>query len=159
MLIPLIAVVALLRDIKAYYLDLAFHLSRKTVGQMWVTIAAVAVSVGLNLWWIPTFGIVGAAYAAIVAYIVAFLLSALVGRRLFRLPGLTPDAIKVAFAACFMGAVLWQIRDWSAPGALVAQVLAGACIYGLLVFLLNVAGVRSQILTDLGQRRRRMLSK
>lgn len=130
MLMPLIAVVALLRDIKAYYLDVAFYLGRKTVGQIWVTVAAVAVSVGLNLWWIPTFSIVGAVYAAIVAYITVFLLSALVGRRHFRLPGLTPDAIKVAFAACFMGAVLWHSRDWSAPGALVAQVLAGAGVYG-----------------------------
>jgi O-antigen/teichoic acid export membrane protein len=158
-LIPLIAVVALLRDIKAYYLDLAFYLSRRTFGQVWVTIVAVAVSVGLNLWWIPAFGIVGAAYAAIVAYIVAFVLSALVGRRAFRLPGLTPDAIKVAFAACFMGVALWQIRDWSGPAAVFAQVLAGAAVYGLVLAILDVAGIRSRILPNLVQRRRRLLSK
>jgi O-antigen/teichoic acid export membrane protein len=159
MLIPLIAVAALLRDIKAYYLDQAFYLGRRTVGQIWVTVAAVVVSVGLNLWWIPAFGIVGAAYAAIVAYVVAFVLSAFLGRRVYRLPGLTPDALKVAFAACFMGAVLWQIRDWSGPAAFFAQVLAGAAVYGLLTLILDVAGIRSRILAELGQRRRRLLSK
>ena len=34
-LIPLIAVGALLRDLKAYYLDFAFQLGRRTVGQVW----------------------------------------------------------------------------------------------------------------------------
>jgi O-antigen/teichoic acid export membrane protein len=155
MLIPLIAIVALLRDIKAYYLDLAFYLSRKTVSQIWVTITAVAVSTGLNLWWIPVFGIVGAAYAAIGAYAVAFLLSALLGRRVYRLPGLTPDAVKIALAACLMGAFVWQIRDWSGPAALFAQVLAGAAVYGLLVFILDVAGIRPRALTMLGEWLRR----
>jgi O-antigen/teichoic acid export membrane protein len=154
-LIPLIAVVALLRDIKAYYLDLAFYLSRKTIGQIWVTVAAVAVSIGLNLWWIPAFGILGSAYAAIGAYTVAFLLSALLGRRVYRLPGLTPDAIKVGLAACLMGAFVWQIRDWAGPAALFAQVLAGAAVYGLLVFILDVASIRSRTLTNLGQWLRR----
>ncbi len=51
-LIPLIAVGALLRDLKAYYLDFAFQLGRRTVGQVWVTLAALIANLLLNLWWI-----------------------------------------------------------------------------------------------------------
>jgi O-antigen/teichoic acid export membrane protein len=148
-LMPLIAAAALLRDVKAYYLDLAFHLGRNTIGQMWVTVAAVAVNAGLNVWWIPAFGVVGAAYAAVVAYAMAVVLSGLVGRRVFRLPGPNVDTFKVSLASCGMGLVLWQVHELTCPAALVGQVLGGAVIYGLLVILLNVAGLRARIFAGL----------
>jgi O-antigen/teichoic acid export membrane protein len=150
-LMPLIAVAALLRDFKAYYLDLAFHLGRNTVGQMWVTLAAVAVNVGLNLWWIPAFGIVGAAHAAVVAHAMALVLSGLVGRRVFRLPGPDGDTLKVLLASCAMGLVVWQVHDFTGPVALVGQVLGGAAVYGLLLVLLDVAGLRGRMLVGLGR--------
>jgi O-antigen/teichoic acid export membrane protein len=150
-LMPLIAVAALLRDLKAYYLDLAFHLGRNTVGQMWVTLAAVAVNVGLNLWWIPAFGIVGAAHAAVIAHAMALVLSGLVGRRVFRLPGPDGDTLKVLLASCGMGLVVWQVHDFMGPVALVGQVLGGAVVYGLLLVVLDVAGLRARTLVGLGR--------
>jgi O-antigen/teichoic acid export membrane protein len=150
-LMPLIAAAALLRDVKAYYLDLAFHLGRNTVGQMWVTLAAVGVNVGLNLWWIPAFGVVGAAYAAVVAYAIALVLSGLAGRRIFRLPGPNGDTLKVTLASCGMGLAVWQVREFTGPAALVGQVLGGALVYGLLVLLLDVAGLRGRAFDGLGR--------
>jgi O-antigen/teichoic acid export membrane protein len=149
-LMPLIAAAALLRDVKAYYLDLAFQLGRNTVGQMWVMVAAVAVNVGLNLWWIPAFGISGAAYAAVVAYAMAVVLSGLLGRRVFRLPGPDGDTLKVTLASCGMGLAIWHLHEFTGPAALVGQVLGGALVYGLLLIVLDVAGLRARMLAGLG---------
>jgi O-antigen/teichoic acid export membrane protein len=158
-LIPLIAVAAMLRDLKAYYLDLAFHLGRNTVLQMCVTVVAFVLNVVLNLWWIPVFGIVGSAYAMIVAYAVALVLSAIAGRSVFRLPGLNGDGLKVVLAACGMAIALWQVNDLTGPVALAGQVLGGVGVYGLLVLALDVAGVRGRALASISGLRRGLASK
>jgi O-antigen/teichoic acid export membrane protein len=151
-LIPLIAVATLLRDFKAYYLDLAFQLSRNTAPQMFVTAVGVALNLVLNFWWIPAFGIRGAAYATIVAYAAALVLSGLAGQRVFRLPGLNSDAVKVTLAGCGMGLALWQVMDFTGPAALAGQVLGGAVVYGLLLIVLDVAGMRGRVVAVFGKK-------
>lgn len=144
LLIPWVAFAALARDVKAYYLDLAFQLGRNTLGQMWITVAAAVVNLVLNLWWIPIFGIVGAAWATVAAYGVAFVLSAGLGWRSFALPRPGRDSLKVAIAALGMGLVLWPL---AAPGGLLlllGQVLAGVAAFGGLAWLLDLAGVRTR---------------
>ncbi len=150
-LIPLIALAAVLRDLKAFHFDLAFQLGRNTVPQMSVTVVAIALNVGLNLWWIPVFGIVGAAYATIAAYAVALVLSAIAGLSVFRLPGLNGDGLKVTLAACGMALAVWQLNGFTGPAALAGQVLGGAVVYGLLVVLLDVAGLRVRMFASLGR--------
>ena len=148
-LIPLIAAAAFLRDFKAYYLDLAFHLGRNTVPQMCVTAVAVVLNISLNFWWIPVFGILGSAYATIAAYALALVLSGFVGRSVFRLPGPNGDVFKVVLAACGMGIALWQVKDFTGLAALAGQVLGGGLVYGLLLLVLDVAGVRGRILAGI----------
>ncbi len=150
-LIPLIAVASLLRDFKAFYLDFAFQLGRNTVGQIWITMAAVSASVLLNLWWIPAFGLIGAAYAAIAAYALALVLSVVLGRRSFALPWPTTDGLKVALAAVGMGVVVWQLAGPTGIVPLLGQVLCGVLVYGLLLWLLDVADVRSRFPEVLGR--------
>jgi peptidoglycan biosynthesis protein MviN/MurJ (putative lipid II flippase) len=118
---------------------------------MCVTVVAVALNVALNVWWIPVFGLLGSAYATIVAYALALVLSGFAGRSVFRLPAPNGDALKVALAACGMGIALWQAHDFTGPAALAAQVLGGALVYGLLVILLDVAGLRARLLAGLGR--------
>jgi O-antigen/teichoic acid export membrane protein len=142
MLIPLIAIGVLLRDLKAFYLDLAFQLGRSTIGQIWVALAALAVNFALNVWWIPRFGLVGAAYATIATYALAMILSALIGRRAFDLPRPSADSVKVALAALGMGAVVWLLGEHSGIAALVAQVSCGVLVYTLLIYAMDTAGVR-----------------
>ena len=152
-LIPLIVFAALLRDLKAYYFDLAFHLGRNTVGQIWVTLAGASVSIGLNLWLIPTFGLVGAACANISAYAVALMLSWVLGRRVFLLPGPSIDSLKIAIAAVVMGGVVWVLAGATGVFAVVAQVTTGALVYVALMFVLNVADARVHLIRLLGRRR------
>lgn len=153
MLIPLIAIAALLRDLKAFYFDLAFHLGRNTLGQIWVSIAGASVSIGLNLWLIPMFGLVGAASANISAYALALILSWVLGRRVFALPRPSVDSLKIAVAAVVMGGVVWPLADATGALAVVAQVAAGASVYAILMCILNVADARLHVMRLLGWRR------
>jgi len=150
-LIPLIAVAALLRDLKAYYFDLAFHLGRNTLGQIWVTLAAACVSIGLNLWLIPRFGLVGAACANISAYAVALVLSWLLGRRVFALPRPSVDSLKIALAALVMGGGLWLLAGATGPLAVLAQVVVGALVYASMMLILDAANARRHLRRFLGR--------
>jgi O-antigen/teichoic acid export membrane protein len=144
-LIPLVAVAALLRDLKAYYVDLAFYLGRNTLGQMWTAVAASLLSVMLNLWWIPAYGVSGAAAAAVVTYLSAIVLSAWLGRRVFALPGPGMAELKILFAAGGMGAALWLLGPGTGPIGLLSRIAFGALLYGLLLLLFDVSGVRAHL--------------
>lgn len=152
-LMPLIAIGALMRDIKAYYLDLAFQLGRRTIGQVWVTVAALVANVLLNLWWLPRFGIAGAAYATIAAYGLAIVLSAVLGRRILALPGPGADSVKIVVATLTMGFIVWHVAGASGSALVLGQtLLTGVVSYGVLIVALDVAGARNHLLDALGWR-------
>ena len=148
-LIPWIAFGAFLSCMRAYYLDLAFQLSQHTVGQIWVALGAAAVNFGLNLWWIPRLGLIGAAYATVVAYAVALSISLFLGRRLFSMPFPTKEAAKVVLAAVGMAVVLWLLRDFRGIGALAVQITFGVVVYGTLILGFNVAYARTKAINML----------
>jgi O-antigen/teichoic acid export membrane protein len=146
-LIRWIAVGALLGQLRAFYLNLAFQLARYTLGQMWISIASAVLNVALNLWWIPLAGIQGAAYATVVSYAVSALLSVLLGRSGFRLPGPDRDVAKVIFATLAMAAAVWWVSGRHGVVALGIQVGLGGLVYFLMLWLMDVAGLRSRLLS------------
>jgi O-antigen/teichoic acid export membrane protein len=144
-LIPIIALAALLNGLKEYHLDLAFQLGRQTMWQLWITLSVAAVNVVLNLWWIPVFGIMGAAYATLVAFALGMLLSWRLGRRVFRIPWPGGDSVKIALATVGMGGAIWLVVDGRGVVPLVGQVLCGVATYGALCWLLDVGGARRKL--------------
>lgn len=145
-LVPWIALAAFLAGARLYYANLAFQLSRKTLGQLWVSLAAALLNVGLNLLWIPRFGLLGAAWATVLAYGLALILGWWLGRRHFPLPMLPPDALKPIGAALAMALALWPCRAWLGPLALAAQVGLGVLVYALVLGLLDWAMGRGRLL-------------
>ncbi|WP_036218260.1 lipopolysaccharide biosynthesis protein [Calidithermus chliarophilus] len=145
-LLPWITIAILLAGIRAYYFDLAFQLSRYTSGQIWVVGAAALLNLILNLWWIPIFGLLGAAYATLFAYLLALLLSSALGRRVFVLPIPYQDIGKIILASLITGLVLLPTLRYRGVEGLVIQVLVGSATYIVLTTLLNVGGYRSRLL-------------
>jgi O-antigen/teichoic acid export membrane protein len=144
-IIPLIGIAVFLGGIRAFYFDLSFQLSRKTVRQIWVPAVAATVNVILNLFWIPVFGTVGAAYATLVALGVALLLSAALGARVFRLPAPDREVSKLVLATGGMVLGVWPFAGLTGPGWLALQVLLGTSIYALLLWLMDVSGIRQSV--------------
>ena len=144
-LIPWVAVGALLGGLKAFYFDLSFQLGKRTHKQVLVVLVAAILNVLLNVWWIPYFGLLGAAYATVVAYGVALYLSWMMGRRIFPLPLPYSQIAKIVVATLGMVVALWLAADQRGVWALFQQVLWGGIAYCLLVLLLNVAGCQGYV--------------
>lgn len=145
-LILLVAMAALLSGIRAYHFDLAFQLGRRTLSQVWVMGGAALLNVLLNLWWIPAFGLLGAAWATVVAYAAALLMSAYLGRRIFAVPVNWRSVGKVTFATAVMLPILLVGRTSENWFAWVGAGMGAAVVYGVWLLLLDVGGLRSKML-------------
>jgi O-antigen/teichoic acid export membrane protein len=150
-LLPWIALAAFLAGARLYYANLAFQLSRNTLGQLWVSLAAALLNLGLNWLWIPRFGLLGAAWATLLAYGLALILGWWFGRRVFPLPMLPADALKPLGATLAMALALWPWRAGLGPLALAAQVGLGLLAYALALGLLDMIFGRGRLLRRLRQ--------
>lgn len=148
-LIPWISVATLIVGMKTFHFDLIFQLKKSTVHQIWAALSAACTNLLLNLWWIPLYGFMGAAYATVVSYCVALLISILLGRSLLILPFPIIDAVKIAASTLVMALVLWPILQYKGPVALVAQISVGIAVYSLMVLVFNVVGMRKKVATAL----------
>jgi O-antigen/teichoic acid export membrane protein len=148
-LLPWVSLAILFAGMRSYHFDLAFQLGKHTMGQVWVVGAAALLNIILNIWWIPSYGLMGAAYATFAAYLLAFLLSAILGRRSFAIPIPYSDGFKIAMASLFMGLALWLSLEYQGLYALITQVLLGGVVYLILLGLLNVEGSRTILLRRL----------
>ncbi len=144
-IIPWIALATLLAGIKTYYTDLAFQLGQSTLGQAWVMAIAAVVNLGLNLWWIPTWGLYGATYATVMAYGIALGLSWGWGCRIWPLPLPGNVILQLALAGLGLAVGLWPLRNWTGGLALGTQLVMGLVIYAGLFWALNVAHCRDAV--------------
>lgn len=142
LLLPIIALSSLIAGAKAFHFDLAFQLGRWTTGQVWVLGIAAAVNVGLNIWWIPSFGLIGAAYATVVAYSVGLLLSVIMGRKVFVISFPIVEFVGVAVATAIMVLGIWPLMSLSGGAGLAIQICVGLGAYVLSILALNVANSR-----------------
>ncbi|MDW8320128.1 MAG: oligosaccharide flippase family protein [Armatimonadota bacterium] len=155
-LMPWLAVSMLLSGIRAYYYDMAFQISRQTAWHALVLGIAALVNVGLNIWWIPRFGIIAAAYATFLSLLAALICSIVLGRKFTPLPVCWSDIGKVALAlavGCAAGLLLLLYVPQGSIISLIFQV--GGCIIlylGMLVAL-NTANSRAILHTLTRQRR------
>lgn len=145
-IVPIICLGAFVMGLKAYYFDLSFQLGQQTQGQVWVALVSAIINLCLNLWWIPTFGLYGAAYATLFAYVIGLILSIFIGRSIFCLPFPVADAVKLAVATIVMGLALWPVAQYRGVGTLTGQVLLGLMVYTIFLIILDVLNSRSNLL-------------
>src|SRR5690606_19035367 len=142
---PFAAASVLLAGLRSFYVDQAFQLQGRTGLQAWALGIGAALNVGLNLWWIPTHGVYGAAAATVLAYLVALGASWVLSRRAFALPVPLAEIAGVA-AGCTIMASALQLWPWSGGAAQVlGQVLWGASVYAATLLVIDYAGVRTYL--------------
>ena len=145
-LMPWIAIGALIAGVKAYHCDLSFQLERHTQGQVWVTMVAAVVNVALNLWWIPRYGVLGAAYSNVAAYTCGIFCSLYLGRKLFVVPWPFREIFKIVTATLCMALALVPFLELRGGGALALQVGCGIAVFILAGWFLDIGGFRVKIL-------------
>ncbi|WP_421381521.1 lipopolysaccharide biosynthesis protein [Bacillus salacetis] len=141
-LIPYIAVGAVLKGFKLYSIDIMFHLSQKTSIQMIPVAISAVVNVGLNFLLIPRMGIEGAAVSTIIAYLLAVILSWILVKLRMEVPFPLVNFLKIVVAVVVMALALWPIKDAIGIWMAIVQVLLGGLVYLLMAVVLNIEGVR-----------------
>jgi O-antigen/teichoic acid export membrane protein len=149
---PLIAIGTFLAGYKQFHLDSAFQFVHRTIYQVWIVLIAAIVNIALNLLVVRRFGVVGAAGASIVAYIVSMLLTASYGRKHFALPFPARDFFQVVCASGVMTLLLLALRDFRGPVALAVQVISGGAVYVLLLLAMNFLNLRATIVARIRSR-------
>ena len=144
---PVMPVVALgyLFFMMAAYFDTALALAGK---QGWSTVAvtvAAVVNIGLNLLWIPRFGIAGAALATLAGFALQLGVVILPGRTCMEFPFDWLFLGKVCAATGGMAGVLWFFPKTPAPLWLVANILCGIVVYGVFMLCFKAVSQREWI--------------
>ncbi len=144
-LAPWLASAAVVMTIRAYYIDTTFQLANRTLLLALSTLLALIVNIALNVWLIPSFGILGAAMASFFALLFSSIVAAIYSRILFPLPFPLIDTGKVVASTSAMFLVVRQLASYSGPWALLWQVVAGCAVYSLLVIVFNILNIRGWI--------------
>lgn len=134
-LVPIITAAYVLHMMSSYF-DVSLGLVGK---QVWSTISisiGMVVNIGLNLVFIPRWGILGAAITTLIGFSVQFALSASIGSKSIPLPFDLRFFLKALAACGVMAAVVDAIPVATHIGLVPVAVVVGACVYvGVLMAL------------------------
>lgn len=144
-LTPILALGVFVGGFKIHFFDVIFQLGQKTSQQIWPALLTAVVNVVLNALWIPMYGIVGAAYATLAAFVLGCVASAVMARRIFPMALLGADFLKILFSGICMYSLLLTVGSFDGLPALVFQILSSLALYLVLLFALNVAEVRHSL--------------
>ena len=152
--VPWLAIGALALAMRAYYVDYAFQIRKRTGALVQVTGAMAVVNFVLDLLLIPRFSYVGAAAAMTIAFVLSLVHAILLSRRIYKLPFPAREAANVVLATAVMAVALLVIPYPQGTLGLVVQLGCGGVAYGLAAMALNVMGVRDIVLHRIGAFRR-----
>ncbi len=144
-IMPWIAFAGVMNGMISYYAQRAFMLSGKTKMFVWAMVPPVALNIGLNLWLVPIYGLMGAVWSTVIAYGVGLALALILGRRYFPIPIPVKAFFQISFACLVMAGVVMAIPvPADIPDFIEILIKAGIgiAVYGLLCFVTDTAGCR-----------------
>ena len=106
----------------------------KVLTSIWIFMSLL--NIGLNLWWIPKFGIAGAAYSTSLSFFLGAAIIILYSRSYFKIIFKKEWMLKIIMASALMGILISSINVSSGVYLFLA-ILAGALIYGAVLFALK----------------------
>lgn len=159
---PLIAFAGLINGFINYYVQRAFMLSGKTSAFVWAMVPPVILNIGLNLWLIPRFGLMGAVYATVISYALGMVIAIVLARRNYPLPLPLKATAQVGFACVIMAAIVLNLNfpeSWTGPITLVLKAAIGGSAYLSICLFINAANCRALIVDILNKFRKKPLAE
>jgi len=154
---PWVAIAMFLGVFKAYYFDLAFQLSKWTMGSLIVAAVTLLVTGIANLLLIPSLGAVGAAQASLMGFAMATCVSVLLGRmHAMPMPFPWRDALKIGCATLIMILSTVAIPAQPTIAGLTIRVCVGAMTYFGIMMLVDACGLHRlavEVRQRLGEKR------
>ena len=142
-LIPLSSLSAMVSGLYGFYFVQTFQLGRKTHLQIWPVAVAALMHIGLNFWWIPTYGTLGALYSTIVCDGLVLLISFFLSRRAYVMPIPWRKASLFVLAAGLMAQAVVYLKHYCPPPYQIpVSVLFGAVCYAMLLFVFRLVDWR-----------------
>jgi O-antigen/teichoic acid export membrane protein len=141
---PWIAASALFAGLTTYYTHQAFTLGRRTGLLLAAMSLPAAANLALNLVLIPRFGLMGALWATTASYGLGLAASIALGRFAQPLPLPLAAIAKAGLATAVMGVVVARLPSPGGAIELALKAGAGALVYALAAYVLDVADLRSR---------------
>ncbi|HHP5631567.1 polysaccharide biosynthesis protein [Bacillus sp. UMTAT18] len=143
--IPWISLAAFLNGSTVYYVNISFQLGKKTKYQVIPVCIAAIVNIILNYIFIPKYGVMGAVYSTLVAYIIALVISYILAKNIFYLPIPWREIWKIIFSTFIMVIIIKEIAHFQGIRGLVFQVFVGTTAYLICIIFMNISDVRTKI--------------
>lgn len=135
-ILPIISVGAVLQGFKVFYYDLSFQISHKTLIQLYINGVIIGINFLLNLYFIPKFNYLGAAYVSVFTSLVGIILSYSFGKKYFHVPSLLSYKNLKFFAyAIVAGFSMYYIKNISNLFLMIGLTLITVLIYFFLIML------------------------
>lgn len=109
-LLPWVAVAALLRLLTSLHLTMVFQIARRMTMMMVAPVVILIVLVPAGIYGMRTAGLPGMAYAALAAQAAAWVVCAVLAQRVFRFALLDRDVVKILIACAVLALALWPAR-------------------------------------------------
>lgn len=136
-LFPLLAGAVLLRFLISNHLMMIFQVRRQMRLMLIPPIAGLIVTIPMGLLWMKSMGLIGMAYAFLLAQAISWVTCAVAAKRVFSFRIFTPDVVKVAVACLVMAAALRFISLGTGPVAVLASCLVAGAIYLVALLVLR----------------------
>ena len=141
---PILAFAIFIAAFKCYYLDIVIQLRRSTKSLAYSAMMMAAVNITLNLILLPSFGVIGAAWATLIAFSTGAIMSWIQANHLFDMPNLKRVFWKIFIANLAM-LLVWQALPESETIWILLKLFIGVLTYICLGVVLNVDGFRSNL--------------
>jgi O-antigen/teichoic acid export membrane protein len=151
-IMPWIALSGLINGFVLHYLSEAFQLSRRTHLRAGLMAIPAVANVLMNVILLPRIGLMGAVYATVASYVLAFVLLAAAGRKLAPLSWPWLDFARVAGSCAAMAVA---VRLLPSPGGLPDLLIkagVGAATYAVAALAFDAAGARAALREFLARR-------
>ena len=139
---PWVALGVMISALFTMHCSLAFQLLKRTELALIATAPAALLNVLANLFLLPRYGIVAAAWTTIAAYLLAIVIGVWLCRHRFGIPFALSSAGRTLLACVPLALFLFWAPQ-QGPSSLCLLVPGGAGIYLLAAWLLNVADIRA----------------
>jgi O-antigen/teichoic acid export membrane protein len=151
-LLPIMSFTALARGLRSHFIDHAFHLSGRPLRMLWTYGPAMAVNIALNVYVVPRYGSLGAAWTAFVCQAGTVIGGWFLGRTLFPIWLPIGQVVRCVLAIVPMIAALTLIHFPMSWTGLAAAISLGGTIYAVGAIALDVGDVKSIICDALRRR-------
>ena len=145
---PWIAAAGLINGLITYYVQRAFMFSGQTHEFIWVMVPPVILNLALNFILVPRFGLLGAVWATLAGYALAFGLAVWTARRHYPLPWPLRASAEIALSCAVMAVAVIALPLGGlepGPATLAIKGISGALVYLLSCWAVNAADCRSFI--------------